>query len=268
MNLFTIIIISIAGIGAGIITGLVGASAAVIVTPLLVTFLNYDPYIAISISLATDVFASTASSITYARHKNIDLKNGLTMALSAIIGAQLGSYLSSMIPSNTLGNASGIVTLIMGINFFRKHKKSPNDYSTIFDITNKLLQFFRGKKFFSSILFGFIIGIICGIAGAGGGLMLLLILSRILGFPIKTAIGTSVLIMTFTALSGSAGHFIHMSSIPLSEVLLAGFFSIIGAKGAALFANKSDEKSMYKIIGLTFIVLGLILIVSKSLLGL
>lgn len=77
-----------------------------------------------------------------------------------------------------------------------------------------------------------------------------------------------IIIITFTALSGAVGHFIHMSSIPVAEILLAGSFSIIGARGAALFANKADENAMNKIIGLTFVILGLILIVSKRILGL
>lgn len=268
MSILSFIIISIAGTGAGVVTGLVGASAAVIVTPFLVTFLGYDSYIAISISLATDVFASAVSSATYAKHKNIDLKNGLAMAVCAVIGAQLGSYLSSTMSSNTLGGASGIITLVMGIKFLRKHAKSSTDDETTVDITSKVISFFREKKTLSSIVFGLLIGIICGIVGAGGGIMILLILSKILGFQIKTAIGTSVLIMTFTALSGSVGHFIHMSSIPVLEILLAGFFSIIGARGAALFANKADENAMNKIIGLTFVILGLILVVSKRILGL
>ena len=52
-----------------------------------------------------------------------------------------------------------------------------------------------------------LIGFICGFVGAGGGMMMLLILTSVLGYELKTAVGTSVFIMTFTALTGAVSHF-------------------------------------------------------------
>ena len=48
---------------------------------------------------------------------------------------------------------------------------------------------------------------ICGFIGAGGGMMMLLILTSVLGYELKTAVGTSVFIMTFTALTGAVSRF-------------------------------------------------------------
>ena len=54
---------------------------------------------------------------------------------------------------------------------------------------------------------GMLIGFICGFVGAGGGLMMLLILTSVLGYELKTAVGTSVFIMAFTAFTGAVSHF-------------------------------------------------------------
>lgn len=62
-----LIIVILAGIGAGVITGLVGGSAALVITPVLVTFLGIPTYVAITIALATDVFASSVSVFAYAK---------------------------------------------------------------------------------------------------------------------------------------------------------------------------------------------------------
>ena len=59
------------------------------------------------------------------------------------------------------------------------------------------------KRFFQSVVYGVIVGFICGFVGAGGGMMMLLLLTNVLGYGLKTAVGTSVFIMTFTALTGS-----------------------------------------------------------------
>lgn len=58
-----------------------------------------------------------------------------------------------------------------------------------------------------SIICGIIVGFICGFIGAGGGMMMLLLLTSVMGYELKTAVGTSVFIMTFTALTGSVSHF-------------------------------------------------------------
>ena len=63
------------------------------------------------------------------------------------------------------------------------------------------------KRAVQSVVCGVLIGFICGFVGAGGGMMMLLILTSVLGYELKTAVGTSVFIMTFTALTGAISHF-------------------------------------------------------------
>ncbi len=63
------------------------------------------------------------------------------------------------------------------------------------------------RRAVQSIVGGVLVGFICGFVGAGGGMMLLLILTSVLGYELKTAVGTSVFIMTFTALTGAVSHF-------------------------------------------------------------
>ena len=58
-----------------------------------------------------------------------------------------------------------------------------------------------------SIVCGALVGFICGFVGAGGGMLMLLILTSVLNYDLKTAVGTSVFIMTFTALTGAVYHF-------------------------------------------------------------
>ncbi|MBD3388299.1 MAG: TSUP family transporter [Candidatus Altiarchaeales archaeon] len=248
----------IAGFFAGIVTGLVGASAAVIVTPMLVAFLDYPAFTAIGISLATDVFASSTSALNYYRYKHIDLKNGIILTVMAVFGAFLGSILSSHMPDSLLGRGAGIAILIMGVNFIRKPiNERLKEFREHHD-----LHVFKRNKTLSSIFFGLLIGVICGFIGAGGGIMILIILTFILGYEVKTAIGTSVLIMTFIALSGAIGHFIHTGT-PLPEILITGTASIIGAATASKFANKTTDEKLSKTIGITFIALAIIMMMKK-----
>ena len=84
MNLlFTIIVTFFAGMGAGLGTGFAGMSAAAVISPMLITFLGMDPYMAVGIALSSDVLASAVSAYTYHKNKNLDIKNGLIMMASS-----------------------------------------------------------------------------------------------------------------------------------------------------------------------------------------
>ncbi len=259
-----LILLTIAGVGAGLVTGLAGVSAAVVVTPLLVTFSDIDPYAAIAIALITDVFASFFSYLTYRKNGNINLRDGIYLTIAACIGAFLGSYISKFM-GDGLGVLGKVMTFILGINFFCKGlklRKSPEKNVT--KSHNKISKF--NPILISSIL-GIFIGLVCGIVGAGGGLMILFVLTTALNYDTKVAIGTSVLIMTFTALTGGVSHIAHMEvnnyKMLFGAIAVTSSTSIVGAKIGATFANRTSEDKLLMIVGAIFIVLtGLILGVS------
>ena len=53
--LFTVLVTFFAGMGAGLGTGFAGMSAAAVISPMLITFLHMDPYMAVGIALSSDV---------------------------------------------------------------------------------------------------------------------------------------------------------------------------------------------------------------------
>lgn len=120
-----IIVCLIAGAGAGFGTGLAGMSAAAVIAPMLVTFLQVKPYEAVGIALASDVLASAASAHTYKKNKNIDVKNGLVMLVSVLIFTLVGSYLASFLPQATMGGFSMFMTLLMGLKFIFRPSWKP-----------------------------------------------------------------------------------------------------------------------------------------------
>ena len=194
----TIIVCFLAGMGAGLGTGFAGMSAAAVITPMLVTFLNIEAYEAVGIALASDVLASAISAYTYYKNDNLDIKNGIVMMISVLCFTLGGSYLASLMPSSTMGSFSTFMTLILGIKFIVKPVMATKEAMASVDPKKRIIQ---------SIISGSLIGMICGFIGAGGGMMMLLVLTSILGYELKTAVGTSVFIMAFTALTGALSHF-------------------------------------------------------------
>lgn len=245
--LFTVIICFIAGMGAGLGTGFAGMSAAAVITPVLVTFLDMEAYAAVGIALASDVLASAVSAYTYGKNKNLDIKNGLVMMAAVLVFTLVGSWVSSLVPNNTMGSFSVCMTMLLGVKFLVKPVMTTKE-------TMELVS--SRKRFVQSVVCGTLIGFICGFIGAGGGMMMLLILTSVLGYELKTAVGTSVFIMTFTALTGSISHFAIGGAPDWLVLLLCAGFTFLWARVAARIANKASAKTLNRVTGVILIVLG------------
>ena len=255
--LFTIIVTFFAGMGAGLGTGFAGMSAAAVISPILITFLGIDPYMAVGIALSSDVLASAVSAYTYGKNKNLDIKNGLIMMVTVLIFTVVGSYISSLVPSATMGNFSVFMTFLLGIKFIVRPVMT----------TKEAMQGVSAKKrAMQSVICGIIIGFICGFIGAGGGMMMLLILTSVLGYELKTAVGTSVFIMTFTALTGAVSHFAIGGTPDWTVWILCVVFTFLWARIAAVFANKATPKTLNRATGVILVVLG-VAVMAFSVLG-
>ena len=211
MTITELIVCIVAGLGAGLGTGLAGLSAAAVVSPMLITFLHMPAYQAIGIALASDVLASGVSAWTYKKNKNIDIRHGVIMLISVLIFTLVGSFVSSLVPNGTMGGFSKGMTLLVGLKFMIRPIMTTKEVQA-----NKSEE----QKIRQSILCGVLIGFICGFVGAGGGMMLLLVLTSVLGYELKTAVGTSVFIMTFTALTGAVSHF-YIGGKPNLPIMIA-----------------------------------------------
>lgn len=233
--------------GAGLGTGFAGMSAAAVITPMLVTFLHMEPYMAVGIALSSDVLASAVSAYTYGKNKNLDIRNGLIMMGSVLVFTVVGSYVSSLVPSRTMGNFSVFMTFLLGVKFIVKPVMTTKE--SMQSVTPK-------KRAVQSVICGIMIGFICGFVGAGGGMMMLLILTSVLGYELKTAVGTSVFIMTFTALTGAASHFAIGGSPDWLVFGLCVVFTFLWARIAAIFANKATPKTLNRATGIVLVALG------------
>ena len=245
--LTTLLVTFFAGMGAGLGTGFAGMSAAAVISPILITFLGVEPYMAVGIALSSDVLASAVSAYIYHKNKNLDIKNGLIMMASVLLFTVIGSYAASLVPSATMGGFSVFMTFLLGVKFIVK---------PVMTTKEAMQKVNPRKRFIQSVACGTMIGFICGFVGAGGGMMMLLILTSVLGYELKTAVGTSVFTMTFTAFTGAASHMM-IGGVP--DLWCLGFcvlFAFLWARIAARFANKASAATLNRATGIVLVVLG------------
>ena len=249
--LVTLLVTFFAGMGAGLGTGFAGMSAAAVSSPMLITFLDMDPYMAVGIALSSDVLASAVSAYTYHKNKNLDVKNGLIMMASVLVFTVVGSYIASLVPSRTMGNFSVFMTFLLGVKFIVR---------PVMTTKEAMLGVSPKKRVLQSLACGILIGFICGFIGAGGGMMMLLILTSVLGYELKTAVGTSVFIMTFTALTGAVSHFVIGGTPDWTVWTLCVVFTLVWARIAAVFANRAAPRTLNRATGVVLVVLGAVIL--------
>lgn len=245
------IVCFIAGIGAGLGTGFAGMSAAAVISPMLITFLDMPAYAAVGIALASDVLASAVSAYTYHKNKNLDVKNGLVMMVTVLCFTLVGSWVASVVPNTTMGSFSTFMTLLLGIKFIVKPVMTTKESMQAVEPQKRMVQ---------SVVCGMMIGFICGFVGAGGGMMMLLILTSVLGYELKTAVGTSVFIMAFTAFTGAVSHFFIGGMPDLWALVFCVASTLLWARIAARFANKAEPIVLNRATGVVLVVLGVVIL--------
>ena len=255
-TLFTLAI----GVLAGTVTGLAGASGVIVVVPLLSILLDFSVHQSIGTSLLVDVIASSGALIIYRRYGNVELM-GVWMALSSVLGAQLGAMFSAYTPEWGLGWGFGIFLLLTGLAMCRGK-------GNIEAILTKLpkINYGEANKSLRILIVGIaglIIGVIAGIFGAGGGIMFLITLIIVFNLPLHKAIGTSTLIMLVTAFSGAVGYALHGYLRPTYGII-AGIGAIIGSTLTAKIANRTEERKLARVVGALFIALGIMMLLLKG----
>lgn len=242
-----ILVCLVAGLGAGLGTGFAGLSAAAVISPMLIAFLDVPAYQAVGIALASDVLASAASAYTYGKNKNLDIRNGIIMMVTVLIMTLAGSYAAKFVSNDTMGGFSMVMTLFLGIKFIIKPVMTTKEAMSAVSPKKRAVQ---------SVVAGILIGFICGFVGAGGGMMLLLVLTSVLGYELKTAVGTSVFIMAFTAFTGAVSHFVIGGMPNVTLLILCIVFTLIFARIGAVFANKAKPIVLNRALGCVLAVIG------------
>ena len=256
MILQKVIVCFIAGLGAGLGTGFAGMSAAAVISPMPIIFWGMPAYQAMGIAPSSDVLASLVSAYTYRKSGNLDIRNGLIMMASVLAFTLLGSYVSSLVSNQTMGGFSTCMTLLAGVKFIVK---------PVMTTKEGMGDVLKRKRAVQAVVWGALVGFICGFVGAGGGIMMLLVLTSVLGYELKTAVGTSVFIMTFTALTGAVSHFAIDGLPDPSTLALCVVFTLLWARIAARFANRVGPAVLNRATGVILVLLGAVILAVNAL---
>ena len=189
-------ILPLALLGAltGMLSGLFGIGGGVILVPMLVMLLGFQQRLAAGTSVAAILPAAIVGGITYAIQGHIDWIAVAALAVGIVIGAQIGSYLLSRIPTVFLRwmFMAFLVGVIVSLWFVVPQR---DDVIEMNALVGGLL-----------VVTGLVTGILSGLLGVGGGVVVVPILMFFFGASDLVAKGTSLFVMIPGSISGTIGN--------------------------------------------------------------
>ena len=230
----------IAGLADGILTGMAGLTAAMVLTPILCGACGWSGYDAVTLSLIANVPSAMVTSWTFHKNGNMDIKRGMPVALVSFAGAVLGSWLGwlfSMVSENGISYIVIVSNLFMAVKFLIPARKKG-------DTLTEAEQRKARTKTLIALILGFLIGVECGFMGSAGGVLMLMVLTMVLGMDTKLAVGTSSLVMTLVALTGAVSHLAMGADLEPLPSLLVTVCCTLSAVISARFANRVAEATV------------------------
>ncbi len=256
MDVATVLVCVIGGIVAGLGNGFIGASAAGTLAPILIALTGINPYMAIAYALSVDTVASVTSSVVYARNKHVDVKHGAVLIFPALLFAVIGSYIASKMPSASLGCMTMVFMILLGAAFLRRSIKTDDESGQ----KKEKRQLPLAARQVICAVAGALIGLMCGLMGAGGGMMIFIPLVAFLGYEIRTGVGTGVAIMAVMAGVGAISHFSIAGVANIVELLICVVVAAITSPLAAAIANHVNTRAMYRVTGVVLLILGVVVL--------
>lgn len=269
------------GLCSGLLSGSFGVGGGIVAIPLLRHFLGLSAHVAIGSSLAVILPTAIVGSISYFRSGQADLRLALVTGVPAILGTVLASHHSQFVEEKVLLGFLFLLMMAVGSDYVfdvGTKLKSRNSLGGATSGTDAFVQTsdgplaqnsdghlvqnsvgfssespLVGSKLFAALLTGFLIGIISGFLGIGGGFIMVPSFCYFFSLPLKKAFGTSLLVVAVVSLPGTVVHAMH-NHVDLAVALPMIAASIPGAWLGSRFALRSKERLLKVIFGSLLIV--------------
>ena len=238
------------GIATGLMSGLLGVGGGIIMVPALVA-IGLTRHRATASSLAAIMLIALAGAAAFAFGGDVDLPTGIFLGLGGLFGSTLGAHWMNRLSGRSLAMIFGVVLLVAGVRMA---------------IGGGAVEAGIGLaplvSFALVLLIGVITGLLSGLAGVGGGIVMIPAMVLLLGIDQHTAEGTSLVAMLFTAAAGTRVN-ISNRHVDWRAVGIVGMTGAVVAPVTAGLAQRIPADTLGQIFGV-FVVLNAIRTLWKS----
>lgn len=255
----------VAAVLIGVSLGLIGGGGSIFTVPVLVYLFGVDASLATEYSLFVVGISSLIGSLSYFKNGLVDLRTALIFGIPSVFSILFTrSFLLPLIPDSILGIGDFKLTknvflllIFAGLMIVASYKMIRKNKVT--EIKTKSSQ-----KNNTSLAAGegLVVGFLTGLVGAGGGFMIIPALVNFLKIPMKVAIGTSLVIISFNSLIGFFSSVNHVK-IDWNFLLSLSFIAIIGITIGTQLSKKINGEKLKPIFGWFILIMGVYIILKE-----
>jgi uncharacterized membrane protein YfcA len=249
------------GVAIGVAVGLLGGGGSVLAVPVLVYVLHQDAETATTISLVVVTAAALAGGYQHALTGRVCWRHAGAFTAASLPGIVAGTLLANVVSGRALIAGFAIVMLAAAAATWRKATGLGASENDLLERTCPALQLGR------HLVAGLAIGLLTGFFGVGGGFIIVPTLAMALLFSMRTAIGTSLAIITATSILGVLVHLGTGRTLDLELTLAMGAGCVVGALFGARWSARVPQQVLGR--GFAGLVIGVAgyLLVSAAFLG-
>ena len=252
----------------GISLGMIGGGGSILTVPVLVYLMNVNPLLATTYSLFIVGISSLAGGVRAYTRNCVDFKAITEFGFPSVFSVFIARhYLLPIIPVHLFYIGSIEIT---------RDRLLMLAFSILMFITALLILFDKtndskaetekatGDKVFQLIIAGLIVGMVTGLLGAGGGFLIIPILVLFLKLPMKTAVGTSLIIIAINSLFGFLFS-LKQFSFDWRILILFTAISVAGIFIGGYYSDRVPAAILKKIFGWFILVLGIYIVLKETL---
>jgi hypothetical protein len=252
ITLFDGILLIFVGLAAGLLGGLIGTGGCSVMLPILHFWLGYPAPLAIGTTLFAVIFTTLSGAYGHLVRKNLDRSAALWIGGVGTLGVLVGSWLFTILVEHV-----SVLNLILGVVFLWPSYRMIVEGAGIAKLkaVKQEEKNIPGSRMWMGV-FGFIIGILTGIVGLGGGYALVPGLIYLFGAPVYVTMGTSLASMIPLAVVGG-GIKVAQGYVALGAGLILAAGTVVGAQVGAAIIKKFKPNILKLIFGIYFLYVAL-----------
>ena len=235
MTLLEVILGVVVGITAGVLSGLFGVGGGIVMTPGVQHLLGAAPIVALATPLPVILPTALAGALRYRGSGEVDARAAMWMASTGIVTSALGAEATDHVPTHLLLVVTAMLLAWQSIGVLRGGGPRRGAAGSPPSVVA-----------FASI--GAVAGFVSGLLGVGGGIVMVPLMVRWLGMPLKRALGTSLAAIVLLVIPGSVVHALK-GNIDWAMGMALALGAIPGARIGSALALGAKERSLRLAVG-------------------
>jgi uncharacterized membrane protein YfcA len=242
----------------GLLLGSTGGGGSLVAIPLLVYVVGIPVQMASAMSLIVVGYSALFGAWQESRHKRVHIPTALVFSLTGVIGAWLGAQGHQLVSEAVVLFLFGNLLLFVSVwTFWQPQKDQGNDVPT------GCAKHFSWPCAFKASAIGWGVGLLTGFFGIGGGFLIVPALMILLGFPIRLAMGTSLLIIALISIGGIIGH-LNLASLDIFLTGLVLLGSVLGLVFGSRVTRSISSHHLRRCVAILIGTIGLGLIIDNG----